>query len=132
VNLRQTAYKDAPGPFFEELLRRTSEWPDVRAASLANLSVLSGSMSSVTIQVPDRKVTNISKISAGYFRTLGIPLLAGREIGTDENEVMNGDALDKVFRYGSGRQARIVGIAGTARYRTIREDPQLVMYLPVA
>jgi predicted permease len=145
VDLSQTAYKnEGAGPFFEELLRRTLELPDVRAASLTNLFVLSGSMASVAIQVPGnvRPVTNFTKVSAGYFSTLGIPLLAGRDIGPDENEVivnqefarqfMGGDALDKVFSYGSGRTVRIVGIAGTARYRSIREEPQPIMYLPAA
>src|SRR5207248_7818593 len=40
-------------------------------------------------------------------------------------------ALDKTFSYGGGRNVRIVGIAGTAKFRWLREDPHPVMYLPV-
>lgn len=149
VNLDRTeSGNGGAGPFWKALLRGASEAPDIRAASLTNLSVLSGSMASLSIQVPGyvspnglRSVTNFIAISDGYFRTLGIPLLAGRDLASAEDEVIvnqefarrffEGNALEKTFTVGAGRKVRIVGIAGPAHYRTIREDPAPMMYLPI-
>ena len=149
VNLDRGAYTNGgAAPFWKALLRGASETPDVRAASLTNLSVLSGSMASTSIQVPGyvspnglRTVTNFNAISAGYFRTLGIPLLAGRDLASADDEVivnqefarrfLEGNALDKEFTVGAGRKVRIVGVTGTAHYRSVREDAAPMMYLPI-
>ncbi|MGH9795313.1 MAG: FtsX-like permease family protein [Candidatus Acidiferrales bacterium] len=144
----------AAGQFFQELLERARAMPETRMASLANLSVLSGAMQSTVVRLPDHvpnrlmPVTNFVSATSGYFRTLGIPVLAGRDFtsvdhpGTSGegtaivNEqfaiaYLGGEALDKVFGYGGGRKVRVAGIAGTARFRYLREEPQPVMYLPV-
>ncbi len=146
--------KGAPA-FYDQLLNRTRELPLTRVASFGSLSVLSGAMQSIVFTVPgyappDRMmpVTYFLKISDGYFRTLGIPLLAGRDFnvndrGSDDKEgvaIVNdtfarkylaGVPLGKAFTYGGGRRVRVVGVAGAAHFRTLREDPQAVMYLPV-
>src|SRR6202011_6100542 len=43
----------------------------------------------------------------------------------------SGDALGKTFSFGRGSKLRVIGIAGTAKYRWIREDANPVLYLPV-
>lgn len=154
VDLGGTIYADkSSSRFFEELLRRARELPDTRAASLADISVLSGSMASISLNVPGyvaasrlMSVAYFTRISSGYFRTLGIPLLGGRDFTEDDRgsadgvaivnrhfaqEFFGGDALGKTFSYGGGRKVRVVGVAGTALFRSLREDPQSVMYLPV-
>jgi predicted permease len=154
VDLSNTVYRDhGAGHFFEELLREAREWPGTRAASLANISVLSGGMQSIILQIPGyvppnrlAPVTYFATVSSGYFRTLGVPLLAGRDFtdaerGSGEDaaiineqfarDFFNQDALGKTFSYGGGRKVRVVGIAGTAKFRWVREEPHPVMYLPV-
>lgn len=154
VDLNGTVYREEAGPFFTELLRRARELPETRSASLTGLSVVSGSMQSIIINVPGyvpanrlRPVTYFTRVSGGYFRTLGIPLLKGRDFTTDDNhegegaavvneqfarQFFGGEALGKTFSYGGGRKVRVVGIAQTAKFRYIREGPQPVMYLPFA
>lgn len=141
--------------FFESLLKSARALPETRAASLSTISVLSGSMAMTTVRVPgfvpsDRMASTASftVVSSGYFRTLGVPLVAGRDFTSDDRatgdaegvaivnrqfarEFFSGDALGKAFAYGRGRKVRVVGIAGDAHYRWLREDPQPVVYLPV-
>ncbi len=155
IDLSHTAYADKPaGPLFEELLGRARMLPQTRTASLSTMSVLSGSMAAIVVHVPGYtspnqmgSVTYYSTISGGYFRTLGIPLLAGRDFtgqdrGTGEGvaivnerfarEFFAGDALGRSFSYGGGRKVRIIGIAGNARFQSLREELKPVMYLPVS
>lgn len=154
VDLGRTVYRDhGAETFFEDLLRRTRDLLSTRAASLASVSVLSGSMQSIMLQIPGyvspnhlSPVTYFTAVSSGYFRTLGLPLFAGRDFTDSEREsgeggvIVNeefareffaGDALGKTFSYGGGRKVRIVGIAGTAKFRWVKEDPHPVMYVPV-
>ncbi len=153
VDVSHTVYGNQGGEnFFRDLLWRVRALPGTRAASLADISVLSGSMQSIVLQIPGYAapnrlppVTYFTTVTGGYFQTLGIPLLAGRdftdaergngEIAVIVNEqfaraFFAGDALGKTFSYGGRRKARIVGIAGTGKFRWVREDPQPVMYLP--
>ncbi len=154
IDLSQTTYGGgAVGPFFEELLRRSRALPQTRAASLATMSVLSGAMQAIVVRIPGytpptrmAPVTYFMTVSGGYFRTLGIPLLGGRDFtgedrGTGDGvaivnerfarEFFAGNALGKVFSYGGGRRVRVIGVAGSARFRSLREDLKPVMYLPV-
>lgn len=154
IDLSRTVYR---GPraagFYRELLHRARQMPGARSASLASISVLSGSMQSIVLHIPgyvpaDRiaPVSYFNTVSSGYFRTLGVPLLAGRdfldsESGSGERAVIvnqqfartffAGDALGKTLSYGGGVKVRVAGIVGTAKFRWLREDPHPVMYLPV-
>ncbi len=139
--------------YFNELRRRATELPEVRAASVTTLNVLSGSMSSVTLMLPAyqspdglRPTTYRTNASPDYFRTLGIPLLAGRDFtpadatATLEPVIVNqrfadrflaGDPLGKTFSYGGvDRHVQVVGVAGTAKFRYVREEPQPILYEP--
>ena len=142
-------------PFFEDLLRRARELPETKGASLSTISVVSGAMASIILRIPGyiapnhmMPTTYFNTVSSGYFRTLGIPLLAGRDFTADDrasgsaegvaivnerfaSEFFRGDALGKTFAYASGRKVRVVGIAANAHFRWLRETPQPVMYLPV-
>jgi predicted permease len=154
IDLSRTVHKDSAGPYFEDLLRDVRALPQTRAASLANISVLSGSMANVTLRIPGYvppnrlpPVTNFVVVGNGYFRTLGIPLVAGRDFtpqdrasGPAEGVVIvneqfarqffGSDALGKVFS-STGRDLRVVGIVGDTKYRFLREETQPIMYIPV-
>lgn len=157
LDLSNTAYaKNGAQQFLEELLRRARDLPGTRAASLATISLLSGAMQSVVLRVPGYvppnrvpPVTYFNRVSSGYFRTLGIPLVAGRDFTNDDRagaqtegvaivnqhfarQYFGGDALGKAFAYGGGRKVRVIGMVGDARFRWLREEPQAVMYLPVS
>jgi len=154
IDLGGTPYANNGAPqYFDELLRRAQGLPQTRAASLATISILSGSMGSMMLQIPGYvspnklpPTTYVASISGGYFRTLGLPLLSGRDFtstdaGTGEGvaivneqfarQFFGGDALGKTFSFGRGRKLRVIGIAGTAKYRWIRENANPVLYVPV-
>lgn len=155
IDLSRTAYANGGSrQYFEELLRRARELRDTRGASLAGLSVLSGSMQSTSLEVPGymsptrlMPVSYFNAVSTGYFRTLGLPLLAGRDFdvndqGASERAVIvneqfarqffGGGALGKTFRFGGSGKARVIGIAGNAKFRYVREDPNAVFYTLVS
>ena len=89
-------------------------------------------------------------MSAGFFETLGIRLVAGRDFGIQDTPTSPlvaiisetaarlhfGDAspLGKrvSFRGRQGPWHEIVGVAGNSKYATLGEDAIAVAYLPVS
>jgi len=86
-------------------------------------------------------------VSTDYFRTMEIPLVAGRAFNDDDREgslpvaVINqtlaaqhwpgGDALGRRFQFvGDHTRRQVVGIVQNANYSTLGETPQPCVYLP--
>ncbi|HEX7136557.1 MAG TPA: FtsX-like permease family protein, partial [Vicinamibacterales bacterium] len=85
-----------------------------------------------------------TQIGPAYLRTLGIPLVSGREFTRDDNEtselvaIVNEPMAARYWRgrdpVGSrllvgGRAMRVVGIAKLAKYRDLMEPPRPFFYL---
>ena len=93
VNPENSGYKGQHlRDYYERLLARVSTYPEVRAASLANITPLGGMRwnSSVSIQgyewKPDEKpYLDMNAVSPHYFETLGIPMLLGRDFRDEDN-----------------------------------------------
>ena len=155
--------------FYDALLSRTGELSGVADAGAVYLRPLSGPIGNDTIPVlagqeglgenaPWRRNprANIEAITPGYFRTLGIPLLRGRDFApTDVAAAPNVVIVSAsaAARYWPGRDAigqrlvvatqrapgtreqlrwqTVVGVAGDVRYRGLL-DPRLDIYLPAA
>jgi predicted permease len=94
-------------------------------------------------------------ISPGWFNTMGIPLVAGRDltagdrIGTPPVAIVNqafarrflkgADPLDHTITFPAvmmeparSEPIRIVGVVADAVYLSLRESPRAVMYVPIA
>jgi hypothetical protein len=106
----------------------------------------------VEISVPGDVATLMSDVTmnlatAGYFDTVGIPIVRGRMFSTAEtnstadvaivNESLarrlwpEGDALDRALHLRSeNRTVRVVGVARDAKYRTLTESSAPHLYLP--
>ena len=72
--------------FYDDLLRDVRQIPGVQSASIAQVAALTGSASSRTVQVqgyepkPEENLNPwTNEVAPDYFRTLGMPLVMGRE-----------------------------------------------------
>jgi predicted permease len=132
-----------------ELLDRIERIPDVRAASYSHLGVFTGGNSAATIDVEgytprgdhDRG-SALDVVGPGYFSTLGVPVLLGREIlESDRGDAPAACVINEAFaslffdgRNPIGRRitarddgdtqatCQIVGVAGNARTQRLRGD----------
>ena len=140
--------------FYEALLDRVRTLPGVEAASLVthlplNLSIrTSSALPEGQPVVPQRDFPSIDNTNVwpGYFRTMGITVLSGRDFEArdtpDSPDVMivnqalverywpGEDPIGKIIRTGreGSDRYRVVGVVSNGRYRTLGEDPRPFMY----
>jgi predicted permease len=136
-----------------DILARALEVPGIESATLTSsvpLTLIVNNSNFVSEEKrtdPDgpRIGTDIYHVGPGFFDTMGIPLLAGRDFrfdpGGTENVAIVNDAFARAAFpgepaigrriAGDGRLLRIVGLAATARSRTIGEAPRPSVYLPI-
>ena len=155
VDLQPAGYDPPHGrAFFRDMLARLRESPGIAAATIASRmslgfggnSDMGGTIDGYT-PAPNEEVSlYYNRVGSDYFKTMGIPLVAGREF----TELDTADRPDVAVvnqtlarRYFAGRdpvggkirvgqrQLQIVGVARDAKYSTITENPQPFMYLPV-
>ena len=94
VDLAMSGYSQEKGQaFLAQLHERLSSMPGVEAAALAKSTAFSGS-ATVLFGVHGGAVTKeqrmhppMNLVSTGYFHTLGLPLLAGRDFGANERKL---------------------------------------------
>jgi putative ABC transport system permease protein len=142
------------GQFYQRVLPEVRRLPGIEAASyISGLPmVMTGGIGGIAIpgrETPRDGAWNVSRRFATpqYFRTLGIPILRGRDIedgDTFESSYVavvsesfvrmhwpNEDGIGKVFEHG-GSPRTIVGVVGDVKVRGLerRNEPQI--YLPAA
>jgi predicted permease len=146
------------GAFYQRVLDETRAIPGVESATAANVIPLSGSNNQTTLwvegvtPVPGQRLPQayFNVVATHYLRTLGIPLVRGRDIGVEDtgtsdpvvvvNATMarqiwpNGDALGRRLSLAgpTGPWVRVVGIAKDTRYNSLGETTPPFMYLPLA
>jgi predicted permease len=109
VNPQQSGYKGQRlRDFYERLMARVRSTPGVRVASLANITPQAGSRWNDIVSIEgyqwkadERPVVDFNAVSTGYFETLGIPLLLGRDFRTEDNPAFTPDPQP---RQGPGRE----------------------------
>jgi predicted permease len=155
--------------FYDRLLSRAGELSGVASAGAVYLRPLSGPIGNDTIPVlfgqeglgenaPWRRNprANTESVTPGYFRTLGIPLLRGRDVAPTDVAaapnvvIVSASAAARYWpgrdpigqrivvasqrAHGGGKELRwqtVVGVVGDVRYRGLL-DPRLDIYLPAA
>jgi len=141
--------------FYRQLLERVEGHPGVKSATLTSFVPLrqDGGGNSRRLSVdgytphadePMNVVTDTA--GPGFLATLQIPLIAGRDIGREDNERANPVAVvNETFakRYWSGQPAlgrhirigdtkrEVVGVFGNFTYRSPSEDPEPHVYVPL-
>ncbi len=82
--------------FYDQVLERTRTLPGVRSASLAGMTPISNHMLGLFSR-DGQTIRNMvyNPVSSGYFTTLGIPLLAGRDFRREDEPVTAPDPSKK-------------------------------------
>ncbi len=140
--------------FYGDLLERFRAIPGVREASLSNSSLIRAGYA-LNIEVPGVQKqaghlpTRLMTVGPGFFKTMQIPILAGRE--TDERDrpgskgvaVINQEFAKAYFgdenplgrhmilgREKNARDLEIIGVSRNARYGGVTRDFRPVVYFP--
>ncbi|MGE3273957.1 MAG: ABC transporter permease [Vicinamibacterales bacterium] len=154
VDLRraQAESPDLPARF-ERLRDALLAVPGVESSAVSVVTPVSRNTWNDLITVPgydapeDDRIAWYNRVTPGYFRTYGTPVLTGRDIGAGDrlgapnvvlvNETFAGkffggaSPLGKTFTIGTGERARevqIVGLVADAKYDSLREPAQPTMY----
>ena len=160
VNPSLNGYDDArKNALFQQLQDEIAAEPGVRAVSMAELGLLTGNDSSSTVRVEgyeskegENMNPNFNGVGTGFFETLGIPLLRGREFDDGDaagapkvaivNEVFaryffgEQDAVGRHFYMGrrdkDDEEFTIVGLVRDGKASQLKEQPRRMVYLPYA
>jgi len=140
--------------FFERFEEELRTLPGVTGVTTSMVPLLSGSNWGTNVRIqgfdsgPDTDThAYFNEIGPGYFRTLGIPLMAGREFtpadtaGAPKVVIVN-EAFARKFNLGRGAVGKrmsagareldleIVGIVQNAKYSEVRQEPPPIFYRP--
>ncbi|HSR42470.1 MAG TPA: ADOP family duplicated permease, partial [Longimicrobiales bacterium] len=153
TNFRQANLPQEEWPVVtDELLRRVRAIPGVRRAAIASRLPVQGSASSTTVvegydPPSGTGATELAFafVGAGYFRTMGIPLVEGRTFTEEDrpesprvvlvNETgarrfWGGEALGRRIRPQGAADAwrRVVGVVGDVKVEELQEPPTPLIY----
>ena len=155
--------------FYRTVVERAARLPGVESAAIARLAIMTGDGRTMGLMVegrpeyPDEFVfgqgagvvtsdptrINANVVGPAFFRTLGIPLVSGRDFDARDVEgrppvaIINETAVRMHFKGGSALGARvsfngrqgpwreIVGVVGDSTYAELGEASLPVAYLPV-
>jgi putative ABC transport system permease protein len=150
-------YSEAQGrKFYNDLLERVRALPGVASASLANVVPMGYTWNLDTLRIPGYDlppgqplpIIFDNFVSPGYFRTMGIGTVAGRDFDdadvegaprvTIVNQAMAArfwpgqDPIGREFTFGDGpqRTARIVGIVRDSRFHGMAGPIEPYFYAP--
>ena len=143
--------------FYEQLLERLRSAPDVRSAALATVPILAGSEWDSYMSVEGHRAADgedmqafMNALSPGYFETMRIPLLEGRDFTiADAKErptvaIVNRKFAEHFFKgksplgkrlgFGGGPNTKltieIIGVAADSLYEGPREGVRRQVFVP--
>ena len=147
---RTWGYNDATGQRFYHALRdRVAALPGVTAVTFASFAPLTTRSlnDSITFSDGERAFTWYVAAGSDYFRTLEMPIIAGRALSASDDErsapvaiinetlarrlAPNGGALGRTLTRGK-QVVTVIGIARDAKYATFDESTPSMMFVPIA
>jgi predicted permease len=146
--------------FYQQLQERARALPGVESASLASSVVLDGQTPRISIEriegyaIPPDEFVNLSYniVTPGYFRTLNVPVLGGRDFepadaDASRSVVIINQTLAKTFwpdqdpvgrriylrdvKQGGEIAREVVGVVGDSKYRDLAEGATPMMFWPL-
>jgi predicted permease len=140
---------------YERIRAGVAAVPGVRLVSYSAFALVSGSSSSDVVEFPGReneagrkRDTEYLKVGENFFRTMNMPLLAGRDFGATDTETSppvvivnqtfarrhsaDEDPVGKTFTFydSGGHTVEIVGVVRDAKYNRVRAEAAPLIYLP--
>jgi predicted permease len=162
VWLSETGYPEAEGQiaYFDSLVEEVAALPGVESVSLISRLPIVNPGGNIYLYAEDERPedrqasmarsADFRVVSPGYFETMGMPLVAGRDLAaTDDTAsarvMVVTQSLAELFFPGENPIGKtllvdmndltaheIVGVVGNARLRGLTRDPFHAMYMPYA
>jgi macrolide transport system ATP-binding/permease protein len=154
--------------FYRQIVERVERLPGVESATLARVAVLTGGSRVLSLHVEGRgdahdlmrseggtvtrdpRATNVNIVGPRFFKTLGIPLVLGRDFTDQDNRdrplvtIVNSTLATAQFGGvtpvgkrvsfdgSTGPWREIVGVVSDSKYGALSEDAVSVAYLPLS
>ena len=139
---------------YERLEQELGTIPGATGIAMARIALLAGNNSGSSVSVegfargPDTdRDSNYNEINPGYFRTLGVPLIAGREFTSADSETapkvaivneafakkfnLGRDAVGKHMSRGAAKlDIEIVGLVQNAKYSEVKQEIPPLFFSP--
>ena len=137
--------------FYGSVREKIAEIPGVRSVALSCRTMLRGGYWNREISIPgrpdqERRESMALVVSEGYFATMGIKLLQGRDFRATDTEdsqcvaIVNEEfgrsffadesPVGQFMTIGDDQQCQIVGLCRNQKYRNLRESNAPILYLP--
>jgi predicted permease len=128
--------------YMDKLQDRASQVPGVESVTLVLNPPMGNRASVQRMQGTERFDVYINEVRPEFFRTLGVPLLRGRDFTKDDHDVVvvsesyarriwpGKDALQQKYELGKQKLA-VIGIAGNAHSVGMRNGQSAEMYMPI-
>jgi len=145
---------EATAQFYDQLIERLEAIPAVTSAAGNNTLPLTGGGAVLTVRIDDFPVPEgefppaflARRVTPGYFETMGIPLVEGREFTSDDHNARLGSIIisESVKRefwpdesaigkrmQTNGAAARVVGVVGDVHDAGLELDAEQFSYKPM-
>jgi predicted permease len=140
----------AVGPAWDEVIQRVTAIPGVASVAVGSCAPVGDHCEGTDLRVAghsDDAHVSFHVVSPGYFSTLGIPILRGRELSSiDQRDgqpvmVINSTAARTIWGTDDplttpvprdDRTITVVGVAGDVRYEDVEAEPKPAVFFPVA
>jgi len=138
------------GQLWDEVIQRVSALPGVTSVAVGSCAPVGDHCEGTDVRVQGHSAeahVSFHSVSPGYFATLGIPVMRGREVSAiDQREaqpvmVINATAARTIWGSDDplttpvARDSfpiNVVGVVGDVRYEDIEADPKPAVFFPVA
>ena len=151
VSLAARRVADQPvGPAWDEVIQRVAAIPGVMSVAVGSCAPVGDHCEGTDVRVAGHSEdahVSFHVVSPGYFATLGIPILRGRELSSVDRRdgqavmVINSTAARTIWGTDDplttpvprdDRTINVVGVAGDVRYEDVEADPKPAVFFPVA
>jgi len=138
------------GALWNAVIERVATLPGVTSVAVGSCAPVGDHCEGTDIRVAghsDQAHVSFHVVTPGYFATLGIPIVRGREVSlldrpaTQPVMVINATAARTIWGTDDplttpvprdDRTINVVGVAGDARYEDIESEPKPAIFFPVA